>query len=294
MLKVVRCFLNGMALGIAEIVPGVSGGTVAIILGFYRRLIESVNHFRENPKESLKFLTPLLLGMGTAILIFATLIDYLLTNYSLPLMLFFIGMIIGIIPLLFNKVKQPKEKLELRYILFVAVPLLFLMVVSHLESISFAAPEETVNNMSVALMFYIFVAGIIASAAMVIPGVSGSFVMLLLGLYPLVTYTISTLRLLLTDYHEALLFNILKVLGPLGIGIIIGLLSMMRLIESLLKKHAKMVYSIILGLVTGSVYLLFRSPTVYQSGTSVAAVIIGVITLLLGACVSFGLGRKKI
>src|SRR5215510_6520550 len=98
MLKLVRNFLNGLAFGITETIPGVSAGTIAIILGFYFELIETVNHFTENIPKRLKFILPLVLGIIAGILLFSSIINYLLGNYSFPTMLFFIGLISGIIP----------------------------------------------------------------------------------------------------------------------------------------------------------------------------------------------------
>ncbi|MCL2763362.1 MAG: DUF368 domain-containing protein, partial [Treponema sp.] len=109
MLKLVRNFFNGMAFGITETIPGVSAGTIAIILGFYFELIETINHFTENLKKSLALLMPLILGVITGLVLFSSLIHFLLTHYSFPVMLFFIGLIVGIIPHIFVKVKEPER-----------------------------------------------------------------------------------------------------------------------------------------------------------------------------------------
>jgi putative membrane protein len=131
--------------------------------------------------------------------------------------------------------------------------------------------------------------------ALVIPGVSGSFVLLLLGVYPLATHSISSIRFLLADITNTdLLWSIGKVLVPLGIGVIIGGLSMARLIEKLLKNYYRVTYLIILGLLLGSVYALFKEPIVFRSGISAIIILIGFATFLLGCIVSFSLGRKRL
>jgi putative membrane protein len=295
MLAFIRNFFNGLAFGITETIPGVSGGTIAIILGFYGEFIETVNHFAENCRKYLKFLIPILLGAATGILLFSSIIHYLLSHHSFPTMLFFIGLIVGIIPLIFVKVKEPGQKLKISEILLMVIPFVVLIVMSELKGVSIAEPEEVINNITIPFMVFIFFAGILAAAALVIPGVSGSFVLLLLGIYPLIIYAISCIRIFLTDVSDTtLLLNICKILGPLGIGIIIGGLSMARLIEKLLKNYHKIVYSIILGLLSASVCVLFKNPIVYKSGISAIVVIIGIATLALGCVLSFNIGRKRL
>jgi putative membrane protein len=295
MFTIIRNFLNGLAFGITETIPGVSGSTIAIILGFYFELIEAINHFTENVRKHLKFFIPLILGIASGILLFSSLIHYLLTYHSFPTMLFFIGLIMGIIPLIFSKVKEPGIRLKPSEIILVVIPFLLLLVISELKEASVVEPEEVINNINIPYMIFIFFAGIVAAMALVIPGVSGSFVLLLLGAYPVVIYSVSSIRILFTDLSNVtLLINICKVLIPLVIGIIIGGLSMVRLIEKLLKNYHKVVYSIILGLLLGSVCVLFREPMVYKSGISVIVVIIGIATLSLGCIFSFFMGRKRL
>jgi putative membrane protein len=295
MFAFIRNFLNGLAFGITETIPGVSGGTIAIILGFYNELIETINHFTEDFKKRLKFLVPILIGAACGILLFSSIINYLLTNHSFPTMLFFIGLITGIIPLIFSKVKEADQKLKISEILLMVIPFLILIVISELKGVSIAEPETMINNINVPFMIFIFFAGMIAAAALIIPGISGSFVLLLIGLYPLIIFAISSIRILFFDSSNInLLINILKVLIPLGIGIIIGGLSMARLIEKLLKNYHKIIYSIILGLLSGSIVVLFKEPMVYRSGISVIIIIIGIITLSLGAVLSFNIGKKRL
>ena len=295
MVKEIRNFLNGLAFGITEIVPGVSGGTIAVILGFYDELIETVNHITEDYRKYTRFLFPFLLGAAAGIITFSSIINYLLTNHSFPTMLFFIGLIVGIIPPIYSKVKEPGRRVKFGEIALVMLSFSGLFIISELKGASVTNPVEVINNIDASFMFFIFLAGIIAAMALVIPGVSGSFVLLLLGIYPLATYSLSSIRYLLTDItNTTLLINICKVLLPLGTGVIIGGLSMARLIEKLLKNYYKITYSIILGLLLGSVYALFKEPIVFQSGISAIVILIGSVTFLLGCTISFNLGRKRL
>ena len=307
-------FSNGVAFGITETIPGVSAGTIAIILGFYFELIEAINHFTENLRKSLAFLVPLVLGIITGIVLFSSILHYLLTHYSFPVMLFFIGLIVGIIPHISVKAipqltaretashvaDKCNGKLTITDIVLIALPFILLVALSFIKpaAVSNAAvsvPEEVILTIGIPYMAFIFFAGILAAAALVIPGISGSFVLLLLGIYPLAIYSVSSIRVWLGDMgNMALFLNICKVLGPLAVGVIIGGLSMVRLIEKLLKNHQKTVYSIILGLLSGSVCVLFRDPMVYKSGISALVIIIGIVTFFAGAVLSFMLGKKRL
>lgn len=297
MKKAIRNFLNGAAFGIVETVPGVSGGTIAIILGFYYEVISTVNHFREDLKKSLKFLCPFILGAAVGVLTFISIINYLLEHYSFPTMSFFIGLIAGIIPVIFSKVKEPRQNFKFKEIMLIVIPILILVAISHLKGLvgSGADPAETIKNIDVFYMIFIFFTGMLAAAALVIPGISGSFVMLLLGVYPLVSHTLSSVRILLSDItNVGIWLNIFKVAGPLAIGIIVGGLSMARLIEKLLNNYHKTVYLIIMGLLLGSFYALFNDPIIFRSGISVPVIILGAETLFIGAVISYNLGKKRL
>ena len=292
---IIRNFLNGLAFGITETIPGVSGGTIAIILGFYDELIETVNHFARDFRKRIKFLLPLLIGIATGLILFSSIINYLLTNFSFPTMAFFIGLIVGIVPLIFVKVKDPNYWFKPKELALILLPCLTLVVIANLKPISVTDPADAINNIGVPFMLFIFMAGIIAAAALVIPGVSGSFMLLLMGIYHLAIYSVSSIGSLLADITNiSLMLDIAKVLVPLAAGIIIGGLSMARIIEKLLKNHHKTIYAIILGLLLGSVYVLFRDPGTYQSGLSALPIVIGIATFSMGCVISYTLGKKQL
>ncbi|MCL2009208.1 MAG: DUF368 domain-containing protein [Synergistaceae bacterium] len=295
MFKDIRNFFNGMAFGVTEIVPGVSGGTIALVLGFYYELIEIVNHFAENHRKYLRYLFPFLLGNAVGVIVFSSIMNYLLTSHSFPTMSFFMGLIAGVIPMVYVKAKEPGRGFRPGEIALAALPVLMLVIISELKSPVITAPAEIINNMGVPFMLFIFLAGIMAAMALVLPGFSGSFVLLLLGIYHLAIYSISSIRHLLADITNVpLMLDIGKVLGPLGIGIIIGVLLMARVIEKSLKNYYRGTYLVILGLLIGSVYALCKAPIVFQSGTSAAILVAGLATFLSGGAISFALGKKQI
>ena len=294
MIKLLMNFLNGISFGVVETVPGISGGTIAVILGFYDRLLESVNDFTKEPKKSIAFLAPFLIGIAIGIVSFASLINFLLEHYSLPTMIFFIGLIAGIIPIIFKKVKTKGVMLKPLYIVLTLIPIIALVIISHLKVNTEINPVEIIKNIDFMYMLFIFAAGIIAAFALIIPGLSGSFVLLLFGIYPLATHSISSIRVYITDVTNiSVLMDIFKVLIPLAIGVALGGISMARLVEKLLKNYHEIIYSLILGLMIGSVYVLFKEPIVYHSGKDPIFIAISIITFVIGAVTSFMLGKKK-
>ena len=295
MLKVIRNFFNGVAFGAIQTVPSISAGTIAIILGFYFDLIKAVNHFRKDRRKHLWFLLPLLLGTAAGIILFSSLVTFLLEHHSFPTMLFFMGLIAGIVPHIFAKVREGGQKPGAREILLFLAPFPVLLLMAVMRTESTADSAEIIRNIDIPFMVFIFFAGILAAAALVIPGISGSFLLLLLGIYHVVIYSVRSLRFLVADItNTELLADILKVLGPLGLGIIVGGLSMLRLIEKLLEKHQRPVYSVILGLMLASVVVLIMEPMVYRSGVSAPIVAAGIATFSIGCVTSFVLGKKRL
>jgi putative membrane protein len=211
-------------------------------------------------------------------------------------MMFFIGMIVGIAPLIYLKVKNPGHVLTVKQFALILIPAMVVAGISVLAS-HFGRPDTAASAITVTApyMLLLLFAGFVAAAALIIPGVSGSFALLLMGVYPAAINAVSSLR----DYavnpaDTALLLDICKVLGPLGIGILIGGITTARLVEQLLKKHEKTMYTIILGLITGSVYALFSDPVMFQSEMTPFTVPIGIAAFILGGTASFMIGRKKI
>ena len=293
MQKIIIGFFNGLALGITQIIPGISGATIAIMMGFYFEFIETINHFTKDIKKNIKFVLPIFIGIFAGLLIFSSIVNFLLINYSFPTMLFFIGLIAGILPHIYSKAKGRDRKLKIKDIVLAAIPFIILLIISFQQESSQTNPAELVENIGIPYIIFLFLAGILSAAALIVPGFSGSFVLLLLGVYHLVIYSISSIRHLLLDLTNfSLILNIVKVLLPFGIGVIIGILSMSRLIEMLLKNYNKILYTLILGLLLGSIFALFREPMIYQSGISQPIIIIGIATFVAGTLAAFFLGKR--
>lgn len=295
MAKIIITFFKGFAFGITGIIPAVSGATIAIVLRFYYEFIEAVNHFSKNRTKNIKFLVPLIIGINLGLIIFSSIMHFLLTVCSFPTMMFFIGLIAGSIPYAYANAKEPGRKFRFKEIVIILIPFFVLLILPNLLPSYDINIEEELKNLDFLFLLYLLLVGIISGMSLVIPGISGSHIQLLFGVYPLIIYTFSSVRFLMKDITNLhLLVEITEVLAPLVIGILIGCIFMAKLIEKLFIRYSRETYCVILGLLTGSIYVLIREPIVYQSGLSVLIIIIGIVTFVLGGIVSYNLGGKKI
>lgn len=261
--------LKGMVIGISNVIPGVSGGTMAVVLGIYDKLLSAINTFFKNWKKSIFFLGEVAIGAALGIILFSKLITTLLTNYAEPTNFFFIGLILGSFPLLYKRATKDKVK-PINYIWFIAT--LVLMI-----GMSFFSQKDTtaviMTTLSVKSFISLFAAGFIAAATMILPGVSGSLVLLILGLYTTFTTAIST-------------FNI-PLLIPIGLGVLIGIATMTKVIEALLNKFPQPTYFAICGLILGSIFSVYPGFTLGTTG------IISIATFVVGFILTYLLGKKE-
>ena len=270
--------LKGFILGIANIIPGVSGGTLAMTMGIYEDIIKSISSILKTPKKSLKLLLYLGIGAALSILILSKLLNYTLTNYAFATTLFFIGLIVGGFPLLLKKAKG--HKVSLGYLLSFLSTTSLVIILRLLQR-----TENTVslNNISLFTMIILLLVGMLAASTMVIPGVSGSFVLMLIGFYKPILNTISNI----TKFN--LLGHNLLILVPFGIGVLLGIVITAKLIEYLLKKYEIYTYYGIYGFILASILVLILN--VYNKATGIPEVVIGILLVLLGTFIGYKLGE---
>ncbi|MCL2233597.1 MAG: DUF368 domain-containing protein [Treponema sp.] len=296
MLKDIRNFLNGSVYGIILIIPGISATLFAIILKFYEELIGIVNHFREDFRKNVRYLGVFLLGVIAGTVLFSSLVVFLLENHPFPTMLFFTGLLAGMIPLVAAKARGPiaeKKLPEPRKIVLAAFSLLVLFAASRLMSTGAVAPAEALAAANAPLLLSIFLAGIINGATLVIPGLSGAFILLIMGLYPLVIFAISSVGDFLLDMgNVSLLRNIAIVLLPFGTGALLGLLGMARIMEKLMRDFPEEVYAVILGLLLGSLVVVVKDLFAGQEAGA-APLAAGVLTFCAGCAAAYVLGKRE-
>lgn len=287
--KIFLGFLKGIFIGLANIIPGVSGGTIAVILGIFDDLIDTINNFFRDIKKNLGFITPIGFGILFSILFFSSILELCLKKYSLPTNIFFIGLIFGSIPIIYKK--AIKNGIKKNYFLYTLLSILIVILASNFNNDSVT---QINNNLSFIFLLKIFFGGLLAAIAMIIPGISGSFIMVLLGIYPTVINSISNIsRCLLNLSDKNLLIRTGAIIFSLGLGLILGILLISRLISVLLEKFYSETYFCILGLIIGSIYGIFASPMTYQSGINNFMILISVISFFVGAIISYFLGEKN-
>lgn len=264
----IKYFLSGLAFGIANVIPGVSGGTMLVVFGIYDKLTEAISGIKAIFKNIL-FLITFGIGAGGGIVLFAFAITSLFELFGLQTNMFFIGLILGSVPLI---VKTGTEDSKLKPLcilpfLLALAAVIALAVLERMELISVA--PDVVEGFEPLAMIKLFVCAIIAAVTMIIPGVSGSFVMMLLGVYETVVGAITSLNL--------------YVLVPFALGAVVGIIGGAKLISVLIKGHKLMVYSAIMGLVVGSVYAIIPEDFGFtlETGSGFVCLLFGVLAAAL-------------
>ena len=279
MLQWILDILRGAVIGVSNIIPGVSGGTMAVSMGIYDRVIYAVNNLFKQFKKNFKDLLPIIIGVLIGLFAFAALIGTLLGTKSneipltrLPTNFAFIGLILGGLPAIYKRVNMKSAKLP-GVILF----LVFLALVVVLPLLN--PPEARTVDHSIGTILLMIPLGAIASSTMVIPGISGSMILMLLGYYNPVINAMNDLRG--GDWSS------LAILAPYVIGLLVGIVFIAKLMNFLLKKHAALTFSAIFGLVIGSpVALLMQNRECFQIATT-GNWIASVVCLIIGFAIAW-------
>ena len=266
-------FIKGFILGVANVIPGVSGGTMAVSMGVYELILSSIVNFFKDIKGNFSKLLPIALGILVAIVSTSKLVTYALTNYKAQTLCLFIGLIFGGVSLIMKKIRGKGSKTN--YLIFFVV---FFLVIS-LNFLKTGLIEISFTNMGIIDYILLLVMGFIASSAMVIPGISGSFILMVLGYYDKIIYTVSTI----TDFSK--LGSNLLILVPFGIGVAMGIIFMAKLITNLIKKHETKTYFAIMGFVLSSVVVLLLQLTDFKF------TFVNIATSLFAICWGYMLAR---
>ena len=277
--------LRGMVIGLANVIPGVSGGTMMVSMGIYDKLIWSINHLFKQFKKCLTILFPYAVGMVLAVLLGAVGLKIAFAKFPLPTNTLFIGLILGSLPFILKEMKG--ENIGWQGIL---VFVLFFALVVVLKVVEKETSTEI--QLSVLEILKLFLLGAIASATMVIPGVSGSLMLKTLGYYePIVTGAIPALMKGVTSGDWAMVGHNVGVLLPFGLGIVFGIFAIAKLIEFLMKKWKGRTYCAILGMVAASPVVILMDPGLYE-GLNVWIIVAAVVTLAAGVFCALKLGGE--
>lgn len=283
-MKLVLEILRGMVIGLANIIPGVSGGTMMVSMGIYDTIICSVTHLFKQFKKSILTLLPYAVGMVVALVSLSFVITWAFDNYPLPTNTLFIGLILGGLPAIFKQVKGEKIGV-VGGVLFAA----FFALIIVLQLIQ--SENVTVIHLSVLEIVKLLLLGALASATMVIPGVSGSMILKLLGYYEPVIGSIKGLTTALVAGQWSTVGYNIGILLPFAIGIVVGIFAIAKLIEMLLARWKGWTYCAILGLVVASPVAILMSTS--MTGVSFVLILASLLTFALGYFVAYKLAAKE-
>ena len=280
---------RGFCMALADSVPGVSGGTVAFILGVYDKFINSLNNVISGSKEeridAIKFLAKLLAGWAVGMILAVLFLSSAFESHIYAVSSLFLGFIIFAIPVI---IKEEKESLvgKYKYLIFTVIGIAIVAAITYFNPISGSGTSADVNSLNFGLIMYIFVCAMIAISAMVLPGISGSTLLLIFGLYiPIINAIKEFLHLNL---------NYLPVLIIFGLGVITGILLVIKLIKMALEKFRPQTIYLIIGLMIGSLYAIVMGPTtleVPQDPMSIGT--FSIIFFAIGGAIIFGLQKLK-
>ena len=256
----IKTFLSGMAIGAGCAVPGVSGGTIAVILGVYQKIVWAVSNIFKHFKEAFRVLLPTLLGVILALIPTIYLMDKALYGFVFGAICLFAGFILGSIPGIKDEVKDVKPASKHIITLIISLLLALLIGVASFLVAHFGGVDLSNYFYGVTPIWFYFVlipVGFIASVALVVPGISGSMLLLLIGFYtPLIGYATDTVKACFSGDWSGF-GSLVGILFSFAIGVVFGFYFISKLMKYLLDKHHDLTFYAILGFVIGSVGALF-------------------------------------
>ena len=277
--------LQGVVVGVANIIPGVSGGTMMVAMGLYDKLIHAITHLRSEFKQSMKLLLPIFAGAGLAIVVLSRLFEFLLANYPIPTNFAFCGLIAGSLPFVLHRVKGHKASAGM-----LACFAAFFALVVGMALMGETTGADASVALSLANVLKLFGVGVIAAATMVVPGVSGSMMLMLLGYYNVILRTINDFIDALLAFDMPMLLQACGCLVPFGIGVVVGIFLIAKIIEFIFQRAEIHAYYAIIGLISASpVAILLKTD---WGGFSVLMLCAGIVTFAAGWFVASRLGGE--
>lgn len=264
-------FIKGVVLGVAFVIPGVSGGTLAVLLGIYEELIEAASNFYKNMvnfKKYFMYLLPIGLGIIFSVAVFAKLIKFGLDKAPIITILIFLGMIIGGIPALVRNVKGTKINLKDMTLMLVGLIIVISMLIFHKSN-----SNVVLTNMSITGYITLFLVGTIAAVTMVVPGISGSFTLMLIGYYEPILNLVNDI----TSFKN--LRPNLILIFTFMLGVFIGIIFISKIIEWCLKHYKRETYYAIIGFVLSSIISVIYEVSKFPF--NLTHLIIGIVLLVI-------------
>lgn len=277
-------------MALADSVPGVSGGTVAFLLGFYDRFIDSIDDLitgtREKRKEAFFFLMKLSIGWVCGMVLAMLVLAGVFESHIYAISSLFIGFIIFAIPVVMLEEKETISGDKIKYFPFVLLGAGVVGLITWMNPISGGAGVN-LEHLNVGLAVFVFLAGMIAISAMVLPGISGSTLLLIMGLYlPIVTAIKDMLHLNFAAFPTVFIF---------GCGVLVGAFSVVKVIRRALERFRAQTIYLIIGLMLGSIYAVVMGPTtldVPQPAMTFGS--FNILFFIIGGVVILGMQKMKV
>lgn len=285
-MNLIKEIIKGVFIGIANIIPGVSGGTMAVSMGIYDKIISAITNLFKDFKNSVKCLFPYIIGGIAGIIGLSFMIEYLFGHFPLQTSMAFIGLILGGLPILFQRIKGKRIGLS-NGIIF----LLFFALIIVLQLLGGNDGNQREITISFVEIIKLFAIGVVASATMVIPGVSGSMILMILGYYEPIIAIINSFIKAVIRLDFPVILNGIYILLPFGIGVLIGIFAIAKLIEILLTRFEVLTYCAILGLVVASPVAILMNTNILKIGFLV--IVSSIITFAIGFFIAYLLGREN-
>ena len=289
--------IKGLFIGISNIIPGVSGGTMAVSFGIYDDVIHAFTHVRKEFKPSMRVLVPLVAGALVGVAGFSMVIEWLLAEFTLYTAFAFVGLILGGLPILSESFKESlKEERRKATPVHLILLVVFFLIVSWMgiADVSGGGPETI--SLGFGPLIALFFVGLVSAAAMVVPGISGSLLMLIMGYYYAVVYTINgfTANLAAFDIQALIPFTILLI--AYALGMVVGIILISKVIDHFFNNYPSFTYASILGLVLASpVAVVANTDALNDLATGNAFVkLVVALAIALGCYVlTFGLAKTE-
>lgn len=255
MKKFIVTALQGFCMALADSVPGVSGGTVAFILGYYEKFINSLNALvskDSDKKGALKFLGKLGVGWAIGLILASLVLSSVFETHIYAISSLFIGFILFAIP---SIIKEEKDTLKgkYQYLIFTVIGIAVVALLTFFNPTSGGGINVDINSLNIGICIYAFVVGMVAISAMILPGISGSTILLIFGLYIPIINSIKEVLHLQLEY--------LPILIVFGFGVLAGIALIIKLVKKALDKHRTQTIYTVIGLMIGSLYAIVMGPT---------------------------------
>ncbi len=264
-MKFILNCLKGIALGAGAILPGISSGVLCVSFGIYEKLLDSILNFFKDIKRNIKFLLPIVIGSGIGIILFGNLLRILFSNFEIPTKFCFIGIILGGVPSILKNANS-KNGFRLHYLIYTLITLLFTLLLLYIENQT--SSSNFANNTT---FLYLVLGGFIMSIGVVVPGISSTVLLMLLGIYDVYLLAVSNVNL--------------YILIPMGIGVLLGGYIFLKITKYFLDNFHTQTYYAILGFILGSI------PVLYSGLGFNFSSIISVILFMIGFYISINLEK---